>query len=75
MCQVGAVSHWIRCVGSVGQGGEEVEVEGGLEGGGRAQHDEVAVLGPDQLQADRAGRCSLMPTQTMAAGERVMLKG
>src|ERR1700685_20597 len=37
---------------SGGEGGGGVLVEGCLERGGGAQHDEVAVLGPHQLQAD-----------------------
>src|SRR5580698_7715122 len=37
---------------SGGQRRERIEVEGGLEGGGGAQDDQVAVLGSHQLQAD-----------------------
>src|ERR1700685_3294725 len=37
---------------SGGEGGGGVLVEGCLERGGGAQHDEIAVLGPHQLQAD-----------------------
>ena len=59
---------------SVGQGGEEVEVDGRLERGGGAQHDQIAVLGPHQLQADRQATAAHGDGHA-GGGERVMLKG
>ena len=51
-----------------------VEAQRRLQGGGRAQHHQVGVLGPDQLQP--TGRpAAVRPAQTVAAGERVMLNG
>src|SRR5580692_7788921 len=41
------------------EGGEHIArlAQGGFEGGGRAQHDQVAMLGPDELEADgQSGR-------------------
>ena len=59
---------------SGGDGGADVEVEGSLEGGGRPQHHEIAVLRTTSWMPIGSPWLSV-PAHTVAAGERVMLKG